>query len=116
MPHQCPPNDEGKTGTASCLPFVIGGALVGHSSLRKSFAVCHEITRAANSSFPVAFRLLAPARRRAMDAIYAYMRVTDDIADEGGELAPAQPAVPEHSGRGVGATADETRRKLAAWR
>jgi phytoene synthase len=59
--------------------------------------VCHEITRGANSSFPVAFRLLAPARRRAMDALYAYMRVTDDIADE-----PARP--------------DEKRRKLAAWR
>ena len=62
-----------------------------------SFSACHAITTAANSSFPVAFRLLSPARRRAMDALYAYMRVTDDIADE--------PAPPE-----------ETRRTLAAWR
>ncbi len=70
-----------------------------HSSLvtHHSFEICHAITTAANSSFPVAFRLLSPARRRAMDALYAYMRVTDDIADE--------PAPPE-----------ETRRALAAWR
>ena len=70
-----------------------------HSSLvtHHSFSACHAITTAANSSFPVAFRLLSPARRRAMDALYAYMRVTDDIADE-----PAPP--------------DETRRALAAWR
>src|SRR5204862_386851 len=62
-----------------------------------SIAACHAITSAANSSFPVAFRLLSPARRRAMDALYAYMRVTDDLADEpGGE--------------------DQKRAKLAAWR
>ncbi|MBN9118604.1 MAG: phytoene/squalene synthase family protein [Planctomycetes bacterium] len=64
---------------------------------RHSFAACHATTAAANSSFPVAFRLLAPARRRAMDALYAYMRVTDDLADEPGE--PGQ-----------------KRAKLAAWR
>ena len=61
------------------------------SSLRVSFAACHEITTEANSSFPVAFRLLSPARRRAMDALYAYMRVTDDLADE--------PSGHEHRGR-----------------
>ncbi len=70
-----------------------------HSSLitHHSYAVCHEITCKANSSFPVAFRLLAPARRRAMDALYAYMRVTDDLADEPAPL-------------------EETQQKLAAWR
>ena len=77
--------------------FPVSSFILHPSSFRGSFAACHAITAAANSSFPVAFRLLAPARRRAMDALYAYMRVTDDIADE-----PAPP--------------DETRRKLAAWR
>jgi phytoene synthase len=67
------------------------------TNLQSSFASCHAITSAANSSFPVAFRLLPPARRRAMDALYAYMRVTDDIAD-----GPGEPA--------------EKLRKLAAWR
>jgi phytoene synthase len=70
-----------------------------HSALsaEHSFRVCHAITAAANSSFPIAFRLLSPARRRAMDALYAYMRVTDDLADE--------PALP-----------GEKVQKLAAWR
>lgn len=65
--------------------------------LRASFAACRAITAAANSSFPLAFRLLSPAKRRAMNALYAYMRVTDDLADE-----PA--------------AADAKRAKLAAWR
>lgn len=60
---------------------------MGHWSLNTSFDHCRVITRAANSSFPVAFRLLAPAQRRAMDALYAYMRVTDDLADEPGDPA-----------------------------
>jgi phytoene synthase len=55
------------------------------TTLQSSIAYCKTVTKAANSSFPVAFRLLAPARRRAMDALYAYMRVTDDLADEPGE-------------------------------
>jgi phytoene synthase len=80
------------------------------TTLQSSFATCHAITAAANSSFPVAFRLLSPARRRAMDALYAYMRVTDDLADEA--------AGDEQSGRGVGAGPErgQTRAKLAAWR
>lgn len=62
-----------------------------------SFAACRALTRAAGSSFPAAFRLLAPARRDAMCALYAYMRVTDDLADEPGEPA-------------------DKRARLAAWR
>ncbi len=62
-----------------------GGLRPPLAALSHSFRACHAITSAANSSFPVAFRLLSPARRRAMDALYAYMRVTDDLADEPGE-------------------------------
>ncbi|HUR53147.1 MAG TPA: squalene/phytoene synthase family protein [Gemmataceae bacterium] len=64
---------------------------------QSSFAACARITRAANSSFPLAFRLLPRAKRRAMDALYAFMRVTDDLADE-----PGDPAA--------------KREQLAAWR
>ena len=53
----------------------------------QSYDACRELTRKANSSFPVAFRLLPPHKRRAMDALYAFLRVTDDLADEPGELA-----------------------------
>ncbi|MDB5309499.1 MAG: squalene/phytoene synthase family protein [Gemmataceae bacterium] len=82
------------------LPFVIGGslvghssfapaggALVGHSSFPESFAHCRRVARRANSSFPLAFRLLPAGKRRAMDALYAFMRVTDDLADEPGDPA-----------------------------
>ncbi|MDY3562387.1 phytoene/squalene synthase family protein [Gemmata sp. JC673] len=63
----------------------------------RSFQACRAITAAANSSFPLAFRLLCPAKRRAMNALYAYMRVTDDLADEDGAV-------------------EAKRAKLAAWR
>ena len=67
------------------------------TSLQLPIPHCAAITRRANSSLPVAFRLLPPAKRRAMDALYAFMRVTDDLADEPGDLAVK-------------------RRQLAAWR
>jgi phytoene synthase len=53
--------------------------------LADSFAACRTITARANSSFPFAFRLLARRERAAMDALYAFSRVTDDLADEPGE-------------------------------
>ncbi|MBX9623021.1 MAG: squalene/phytoene synthase family protein [Gemmataceae bacterium] len=64
---------------------------MGHSSFggtAKSYRYCHHVTTTAGSSFPLAFRLLPAARRRAMDALYAFLRVTDDLAD-----APGDPAV-----------------------
>src|SRR5207302_8869575 len=78
--------------SASCVSTPYSPLLTPHS-----FTVCQEITRRANSSFPSAFRLLSPARHRAMDALYAYMRVTDDLADE-----PCNES--------------QKRQKLAAWR
>lgn len=41
----------------------------------------HAVTKAAGSSFYSAMRLLPPARREAMFAIYAFCREVDDIAD-----------------------------------
>jgi len=55
------------------------------TSLPASFAACRTITAGANSSFPLAFRLLAAPQRRAMDALYAFLRVSDDIADTPGD-------------------------------
>jgi phytoene synthase len=99
LKHECSTNAPPMTkdGARSSSAFVIDGALAGHSALHKSFAQCHAITSSAGSTFPIAFRLLSPSRRRAMDALYAYMRVTDDLADEPG-------------------AAEDKKRKLAAWR
>jgi 15-cis-phytoene synthase len=52
-----------------------------------SYDHCRAIVRRAGSNFPLAFRLLPPAGRRAMDALYAFMRLTDDLADEAGAIA-----------------------------
>src|SRR5947209_16081501 len=58
-----------------------------------SYSVCRRITAAANSSFPLAFRLLPRTKRRAMDALYAFLRVTDDLADEPGHPAAKRAAL-----------------------
>ncbi len=49
-----------------------------------SFRYCLRLTRRANSSFPLAFRVLPAAKRDAMTALYAFFRATDDLADEPG--------------------------------
>jgi len=56
------------------------------SRLRDSFLACRAITRRAKSSFPLAFLLLPREKRQAMDALYAFMRITDDLADDDGDL------------------------------
>jgi len=43
---------------------------------------CENKTRGAGSSFFYAFLFLAPEKRRAMMALYAFCREVDDIADE----------------------------------
>ena len=45
---------------------------------------------ARSSSFYAGMRVLPPAQRAAMYAIYAFCRAVDDVADEGGERAERQ--------------------------
>ena len=45
-------------------------------------AYCHEKTVQSGSSFYYAFRYLAPERRRAITALYAFCREVDDTVDE----------------------------------
>lgn len=49
--------------------------------LRSSYAECRRITRRAGSNFTPCFYLLSQDRRRAMEALYAFMRHTDDLVD-----------------------------------
>jgi phytoene synthase len=49
------------------------------------------IVRAAGTSFYRGMRVLPPDRRHAMYAIYAFCRMVDDIADDGGEFAAKLP-------------------------
>ena len=43
---------------------------------------CAKKAAAAGSSFTIAFKLLPPAKRSAMEVLYAYCREVDDIADD----------------------------------
>ncbi len=66
-------------------------------TVEASYAACRRISRRARSSFSAGFLLVSGARRRAMDALYAFARLTDDIVDG---------AVP----------LEDRRRRLASWR
>ena len=46
-----------------------------------SYAVCRRAARRAGSNFYPAFLLLPGPKRRAMEALYAYMRYSDDLGD-----------------------------------
>ncbi len=60
---------------------------LGGSDLDAAYAECGRIVRASGSSFHQAFRLLPDERRRSLEALYAFCRVVDDAADEGGGAA-----------------------------
>jgi phytoene synthase len=55
-------------------------------ALAASYAFCDAISRREAKNFYYSFRLLPADRRRSMCALYAFMRRTDDLADEPGEI------------------------------
>jgi squalene synthase HpnC len=56
----------------------------------RSYDECHRIARAAHSNFYYAFYLLPKQKRDGLAALYAFMRLVDDVADEGNDLAAKQ--------------------------
>jgi squalene synthase HpnC len=58
--------------------------------LESSYAACHQIARSARSSFYPAFFLLPKTKRDAIVALYAFMRLIDDVSDEGSDVAEKQ--------------------------
>lgn len=52
-----------------------------HDALRSSYAACRRMTQRSGSSFYPSFFLLDAPRRRAMEAVYAFLRYTDELAD-----------------------------------
>lgn len=64
-----------------------------------SAAYCRRVCRRSRSSFRFAFRLLPPAQREAMHALYAFLRASDDLADEPGEAAMKRVALARWRGR-----------------
>jgi len=55
-----------------------------------SYGHCHQIARTAHSSFYPAFFLLPKAKRDGIVALYAFMRLIDDVSDEGENVAAKQ--------------------------
>ena len=61
----------------------------GATQLDRDYERCAEITRRSSSNFYYAFMLLAPERRQALYAVYAFCRFVDDIADDAAVRDPA---------------------------
>ncbi len=78
--------------------YVVPSSIDPHSSLppadpvviNASYQHCWDIARAARSNFIYAFYLLAKPKRDGLAALYAFMRLVDDVADEGDNLALKQ--------------------------
>jgi 15-cis-phytoene synthase len=61
--------------------------------LATSYQLCDSIARREARNFYFAFRLLPREKRLAMSALYAFMRRTDDLADEAGTAAQKDAAI-----------------------
>lgn len=61
-------------------------------AVEQSFAYCRQVARSRAKNFYYSFLLLSPQQRRAMCAIYAFMRYCDDLSDEPGANAAAMDA------------------------
>jgi squalene synthase HpnC/squalene synthase HpnD len=70
---------------------------VEEETVAASYGECNRIARAARSSFYLAFFGLPREKRNALFALYALMRLVDNVSDEPGDL-------------------DSKRRELARWR
>ncbi len=62
----------------------------GRLNLAESYEECHRIARASRSNFYYAFFLLPKPKRDGLAALYAFMRLVDDAADEGADLSAKQ--------------------------
>jgi len=59
-------------------------------AIETSYTWCRKLARSTAKNFYFAFLVLPRAQRRAMDALYAFMRVTDDLADDEGDTDKRQ--------------------------
>jgi hydroxysqualene synthase len=54
-------------------------------TVARAYEACAALAESHYENFPVASRLLPPAMRPHIAAVYAFARVADDMADEGGD-------------------------------
>jgi phytoene synthase len=63
--------------------------------LEASRTHCRELSKARAKNFYYGMKLVPEPKRSAMDALYAWMREADDLADEQGEVAAKEAAIAE---------------------
>ena len=74
-----------------CLPSNIGTELHGITNkVGRSYTECRRVARAASSNFYYAFFMLPPPKRDALCALYAFMRLVDDVSDSPGSAEDKQ--------------------------
>src|SRR5882724_9826082 len=74
-------------------PAMVGAQQVAPQSgttVANSYEECHRIARASHSNFYYAFFLLPKPKRDALAALYAFMRLVDDVSDENQSLLTKQ--------------------------
>src|SRR6266849_5378511 len=89
-------NNNSNSLEKASTPAVVGAqhtAPLSSTITAESYEECHRIARASHSNFHYAFFLLPKPKRDAMAALYAFMRLVDDVADEGADLAAKQRAL-----------------------
>jgi squalene synthase HpnC len=69
---------------------VVAGPPGMSDEVARSYEHCHQIARAARSNFYYAFYLLPKFKRDGLAALYAFMRLVDDAADEGENVETKQ--------------------------
>jgi len=82
--------------------------------LNASYALAREITRDASKSFYLSTLLLPRPKRRALQALYAFLRTTDNIVDDGGTGATLA-ALEGWRARSRRAVGDQDHPVLFAW-
>src|SRR5205807_10531487 len=78
------------SATISSMPSVAGAPHAAPdltTTVAGSYDHCHHLARASNSNFYYAFFLLPKPKRDGLAALYAFIRLIDDVSDEGQHLA-----------------------------
>jgi phytoene synthase len=93
------PSSPGASSAPGRLAIVAGGCLSSNvgkgphgitNEVGRSYAECRRVARAASSNFYYAFFMLPPPKRDALCALYAFMRLVDDVSDSPGGAADKQ--------------------------
>ncbi len=79
------PRDDERSLSNDGLPAVARNTPYS-GRIRASYGECNRIARAARSSFYLAFFGLRREKRNALCALYAFMRLVDNVSDEPGDL------------------------------